>query len=379
MAPKKPTVKTKLQQKADKSNKILTGPKGSKPQSTTNARLMKQGDKTTTSGPARTRFQNPSRGGSTTKSQTVGGGGKNLFGGAGDKNTAVKQGGPSAPKPAFSTSRAPFSRTGPTRASIGNVKGPASSAQRPTGPVRASIGNVKGPATSPKAPSVAKGAAKGASALSKAGRFVGRTSAVLTGAELFQQGKSGSELDQLTRAIGGKGSNPNTDIGKRASDAIAAAFTQKSKYGPRFKKSGSQPAAKPAAKPAMPALKGSMVNGKIQMTQVAKPKKPIAKPVAPKAATTPARSSALGRSSAPARTPTSRPAAKPAAKPKAPASMATESSMSASDIMKGYGMRVNQTFSAESPSTSKKRQSLKDQTAEIKKMIEESKKRQGKG
>lgn len=130
MAPKKPTVQTRLQQKADKSNKILTGPKGSKPQSTTNARLMKQGDTTTTSGPARTRFQNPSRGGSTTKSQTVGGG-KNLFGGAGDKNTAVKQGGPSAPKPAFSTSRAPFSRTGPTRASIGNVKPGAAAAAAP--------------------------------------------------------------------------------------------------------------------------------------------------------------------------------------------------------------------------------------------------------
>ena len=55
MAPKKPTVKTKLQQKANKSNKILTGPKGSKPQSTTNARLMKQGDKPTMSGPARNR------------------------------------------------------------------------------------------------------------------------------------------------------------------------------------------------------------------------------------------------------------------------------------------------------------------------------------
>ena len=137
MAPKKPTVQTRLQQKADKSNKILTGPKGSKPQSTTNARLMKQGDKTTTSGPARTRFQNPSRGGSTTKSQTVGGGGKNLFGGAGDKNTAIKQGGPSAPKPAFSTSRAPFSRTGPTRASIGNVKPGAAAAAAPRQQARA--------------------------------------------------------------------------------------------------------------------------------------------------------------------------------------------------------------------------------------------------
>jgi hypothetical protein len=153
MAPKKPTVQTRLQKKADKSNKILTGPKGSKPQSTTNTRLMKQGDKTTTSGPARTRFQNPSRGGSTTKSETVGGGGgKNLFGGAGSKANAKaatsqaapkpafttnrtpfsssmvgnnNQGGPKAPKPAFQTRTAPFSRTGPARASIGNVKGPA--------------------------------------------------------------------------------------------------------------------------------------------------------------------------------------------------------------------------------------------------------------
>jgi hypothetical protein len=142
MAPKKPTVKTKLQQKADKSNKILTGPKGSKPQSTTNARLMKQGDKTTTSGPARTRFQNPSRGGSTTKSQTVGGGGKNLFGGAGSKATAVKDAGPRAPKPEFKTTRTPFSGpakpSGPARASMGNVKGPASSPKRPTGPAAVS-------------------------------------------------------------------------------------------------------------------------------------------------------------------------------------------------------------------------------------------------
>jgi hypothetical protein len=151
MAAKKPTVKTKLQQKADKSNKILTGPKGSKPQSTTNARLMKQGDKTTMSGPARTRFQNPSKGGSTTKSQTVGSGGKNLFGGAGSKANAKAATSQAAPKPAFTTTRTPFSGpvkpAGPARASMGNVKGPASSPRRPTGPVRASIGNVRGPAT----------------------------------------------------------------------------------------------------------------------------------------------------------------------------------------------------------------------------------------
>ena len=170
MAPKKPTVQTKLQQKAAKSNKIITGPKGSKPQSTTNARLMKQGDKTkigsqnvtvkpsfpVRSGPEgtmkRTRFQNPSKGGSTTKSQTVGGGGgtppkttrqsrvqgrvvkgtdtrpspstrgttpsgggKNLFGGAGSKANAKAATSQAAPKPAFTTTRTPFS--GPAKPS----------------------------------------------------------------------------------------------------------------------------------------------------------------------------------------------------------------------------------------------------------------------
>jgi len=110
MAPKKPTVQTRLQQKADKSNKILTGPKGSKPQSTTNARLMKQGDKTTMSAP-RTRFQNPNSGASAAKGtpSTPSGGGKNLFGGAGDKAAAIKQAGPKAPKPAFKPTKAPLS------------------------------------------------------------------------------------------------------------------------------------------------------------------------------------------------------------------------------------------------------------------------------
>ena len=116
-----------------------------------------------------------------------------------------------------------------------------------------------------------------------------------------------------------------------------------------------------------------------QKFNVPKPKAPPkAKPVAPARSTAPSRSSAPGRSTTSART-SSRPAAKPATKPKASSSSMTESSLSASDIMKGYGMRVNQTFSAQSPSTPKKRESLKDQTASIKKMIEESKKRQGKG
>lgn len=46
---------------------------------------------------------------STRGTTTSGGGGKNLFGGAGDKNTAVKQAGPKAPKPAFKPTKTPFS------------------------------------------------------------------------------------------------------------------------------------------------------------------------------------------------------------------------------------------------------------------------------
>jgi hypothetical protein len=71
---------------------------------------MKQGDKTTMSAP-RTRFQNPNSGASAAKGtpSTPSGGGKNLFGGAGDKAAAIKQAGPKAPKPAFKPTKAPLS------------------------------------------------------------------------------------------------------------------------------------------------------------------------------------------------------------------------------------------------------------------------------
>lgn len=65
------------------------------------------------------------------KPATPSGGGRNLFGGAGNKPAAInKADSQKAPKPAFRTSRAPFSSTGkPTRASLGNVKpGPAAAA-----------------------------------------------------------------------------------------------------------------------------------------------------------------------------------------------------------------------------------------------------------
>jgi hypothetical protein len=51
MAPKKPVKPTKLQQKANQKDKVLTGPKGSKPQSTTTNRVRTQGG-TTMSKPA---------------------------------------------------------------------------------------------------------------------------------------------------------------------------------------------------------------------------------------------------------------------------------------------------------------------------------------
>lgn len=129
MAPKKPTVTSarRRAERASGSTKVAASTPQKRP-TTTMQRPFQPG--------TRTRFENPSSGGSTTKSQTVGGG-KNLFGGAGDKNTAIKQGGPSAPKPAFNTSRAPFSRTGPTRASIGNVKPGAAAAAAPRQQARA--------------------------------------------------------------------------------------------------------------------------------------------------------------------------------------------------------------------------------------------------
>ena len=87
MAPKKPAKPTKLQVKASKKDKVLTGPKGSKPQSTTTNRVRTQGG-TTMSKPA------PSAG----------------------RRINPKA---AKPKPA-----APAKPSGPARPSIGNVRGP---------------------------------------------------------------------------------------------------------------------------------------------------------------------------------------------------------------------------------------------------------------
>lgn len=181
--------------------------------------------------------------------------------------------------------------------------------------------------------------------------------------------------------------NPKSEMNQRDAKILAAIkkkYLDKNagKYGNRFNnpsqggsttKSQTLGGAKKAPMPkgASDALREKSY-ASLQKFQVPKPKA-TAKPATPKAAVaTPTRSTTPTRAA-------SRPSTKPAATRKASNKEYTEfSNMSPADIMKGYGMRINQTFSAESPSTPKKRQSLKDQTAEIKKMIEESKKRQGK-
>jgi hypothetical protein len=168
MPAKKPAKPTRLQVKADKKDKVLTGPKGSKPQSTTTNRVRTQGGKptvrtnvTVTPSMDKGRLRVPGTEGKVSKPApsagrrvnpkaakpkpapkpaakpaTPSGGGRNLFGGAGDKKAAIaKADGQKAPKPAFRTSRAPLSGNGPfgtrrsARPSLGNVKpGPAAAA-----------------------------------------------------------------------------------------------------------------------------------------------------------------------------------------------------------------------------------------------------------
>jgi len=119
MAAKKPVKPTKLQVKANQGNRVLTGPKGSKPQSTTTNRVRTQGGTTMSKPKPNTRFQNPSKGGSKTKSQTVGGGAK----------PAAK---PATPKAGPKPYQVSDPWAGPKRASIGNVKpGAATNPKRP--------------------------------------------------------------------------------------------------------------------------------------------------------------------------------------------------------------------------------------------------------
>ena len=226
-------------------------------------------------------------------------------------------------------------------------------------------GNFRAPGLPKGVANAVKGATKVATNVAKSG--AGKA-AVKT---LSTLGKVGRGLGVAGAALGAIPTinsivNPRSEGNQQLAKAMAAVNKRySSNYGPRFKKSGTAKSFNEKAYASQ------------QKFNVPKPKS-VAKPTAPKATSASSRSSAPGRSTTSART-SSRPAAKPAAKPKASSSSMTESSLSASDIMKGYGMRVNQTFGAESSPTPKKRQSLREQTADIKKMIEESKKRQGKG
>lgn len=109
MAAKKPVKPTKLQVKADQKNKVLTGPKGSKPQSTTTNRVRTQGG-TTMSKPA------PSAG-------------RRINPKAAKPKAAPK---PATPKTGPKPYQVSDPWAGPKRASIGNVKpGPATNPKRP--------------------------------------------------------------------------------------------------------------------------------------------------------------------------------------------------------------------------------------------------------
>ena len=174
--------------------------------------------------------------------------------------------------------------------------------------------------------------------------------------------------------------NPKSEMNQRDAKILAALNKQfKGKYGDRFKNpsqggsitkaqtvGGYKSSKAPMPKGASDALREKSYASlqKFQLPKASAPKKLAA---------------TSARSTAPKATAPKSTAPKSTAPRKSASQADTEfSGLSAADLMKGYGMRVNQTFSAESPSKPK-RQSLKEQTAEIKKMIEESKKRQGKG
>lgn len=86
------------------------------------------------------------------------------------------------------------------------------------------------PYKAPQRPSAAANVAKSRQALQAAGarasRLAGKVGAVGVGTNLFMQGKSGSEIDQLAKRIPGMKANPKTDLGKRAGDAITRTASQ---------------------------------------------------------------------------------------------------------------------------------------------------------
>ena len=151
----------------------------------------------------------------------------------------------------------------PKRASIGNVRGPASSPNRPdgpTGPVRASIGNVKGPASSPnrpagtpktlakpagnfRAPSLPKGSFKAAA---NAGKTVGKG--------LLAKAVVPADIALTANSI----FNPNSEGNQQLAKAMSAVNQRYAgTSGPRFKNPNTGSVASKGSKSSAPVPKGS--------------------------------------------------------------------------------------------------------------------------
>ena len=224
----------------------------------------------------------------------------------------------------------------PKRASIGNVRGPASSPNRPdgpTGPVRASIGNVKGPASSPNRPAgTPKTSAKPAgnfrapsipnpstSSPKPPGRLASGLSNVVSprgvGANAVVSGllQLPSEIDRLRSGY----YDPSKPNAERQSNLTAALGSDPSKAAWNLKNWGKKPSA-PLPKGSSDALREKS-NASLQRFTVPATKTSPATPKVPPASTTASRSSSNSGSSSRSSSGSSRPSIRAAASaPKKP-------------------------------------------------------------
>jgi hypothetical protein len=280
MPAKKPAKPTRLQVKADKKNKVLTGPTGSKPQSTTTNRVRTQGGTTMSKpkpAPSAGRRVNPK---------------------AAKPKPAPK---PAAPKAGPKPYQVSDPWAGPKRASIGNVKpGPA------TNPKAAKPKPAPKPATQSTRQANARAklrdASRGSTGPNRVGQPAGSANRMF-GANVVNNSVNRAIRDTRLAGLG-------KAVGKVALPAAIA--TQVMDVVGGFQKLANHPFlkgkdGKPTPSAGKPATDGRYIPGS---QQVAIPK-PKPKPAAPPAPKLPA----------PTRTTVARPAAKPkpTPKPKAPA------------------------------------------------------------
>jgi len=266
MAPKKPTKQTRLQTKAAQSNKVMTGPKGSKPQSTTNKQLLRQGNKPTMSG--------PKRGGGVSKPATpakvtTGGGG-------GTPQRALPPAGGTSGRPASSRRAAAEAKAKQaaqgTRSNVLRSRGPATPPPKAAGPsmtARAAqagrgmadrAGAQAGPAIRNLARGLAskgavKGALKGALTAANVGKFATPVGAAIAVGELARYGVSKEEVKRTKAA--GTFKQTNLRGGKSAKDMDRKAAASAAAAGSTSKFKGAREAAVRKAA----AIKGSPVVG----------------------------------------------------------------------------------------------------------------------